>query len=96
MCITNMMNKIDDIWGQTAAMSILVYVLDNGDSILSDFIYGLRKNPQTVARAISKLMEANLIIEKRGEYSSRVFSITPKGKKIAELAKKQKEILEAE
>jgi len=70
MCITNMMNKIDDIWGQTAAMSILVYVLDNGDSILSDFIYGLRKNPQTVARAISKLMEANLIIEKRGEYKS--------------------------
>lgn len=75
-------------------MDILLYIFENGDSILSDFIYGMRKNPQTIMRAISKLIDANLITEKKGEYNSRIFSITPTGKKIAELAKKQKEILE--
>ena len=85
---------MNTIWTQTSTMDILIYLLEKKKVILSDFIYDMRKNPNTINRAVELLRNAELIKESMGNYNSRLFTITEKGIKIAELAKKQKEILE--
>ena len=85
---------MNDIWTQTGTMDILIYLLEKKQGILSDFIYGLRKNPNTIMRAVEKLITADLIKEESGNYNSRMFTITRIGIQVAELAKKQKELFE--
>ena len=85
---------MNDIWTQTGTMDILIFLLEKKQGILSDFIYGLRKNPNTIQRAVEKLIEADLIKEEHGDYNSRLFTITKIGSQMAELAKQQKELFD--
>lgn len=85
---------MNDIWKQTSTMEILIFLSEKKQGILSDFIYGMRKNPNTINRAVEILVKSELIQESTGNYNSRLFTITDLGKQIAVLAKKQQELFE--
>ena len=85
---------MEDVWKQTSTMDILIFLSEKKQGILSDFIYGMRKNPNTINRAVELLVKAGLIQESTGNYNSRLFTITARGVQIADLARKQKELFD--
>jgi predicted transcriptional regulator len=85
---------MEDVWKQTSTMDILIFLSEKKQGILSDFIYGMRKNPNTINRAVELLVKAGLIQESTGNYNSRLFTITDRGIRIADLARKQKELFD--
>jgi predicted transcriptional regulator len=85
---------MEDVWKQTSTMEILIFLSEKKQGILSDFIYGMRKNPNTINRAVELLVKAGLIQESAGNYNSRLFTITDRGVRIADLARKQKELFD--
>jgi predicted transcriptional regulator len=87
---------MEDVWKQTSTMEILIFLSEKKQGILSDFIYGMRKNPNTINRAVELLVKAGLIQESTGNYNSRLFTITERGIRIADLARKQKEFFDGQ
>lgn len=84
---------------QTGALRILIYLDEkhpNGCPI-SYIRHDIRISQAGLYNAIKKLIEAGLVEEKVTDYPKlRLIKLTEKGKKVAELAKKIKEILEEE
>jgi len=85
--------NIDRLCSQSGVAETLLYLLNHNQSILSDFIYDLRMHGATISRSIALLKELGCITEVRQEYNRRLFTLTDKGRKVAEKLKEIEKIL---
>ena len=85
--------EIDKLCSQSGVAPVLLYLLDHEHAILSDFIYDLRMHGATVSRSLNLLLQLGCVKEERQEYNRRVFTLTNKGRKVAEKLKEIAKII---
>ena len=80
------LKELDDL---TGLLEIVVFLDKFEHGNVSNFVKDLRLNQQPVYRTLKKLMQLDLVTmevkgpERRGNFPSKYYTLTPKGKKLA-------------
>lgn len=93
--ISNMTNVLDS-FDERATMRILIALLkgDKNKTTLRDEINGAGMN--AINNALDVLTKLELVIEKKVPYYARIYCLTDKGKKAAEIILELKKLMEEE
>ena len=86
--------KTIDLIDRRHMMGILLFLLDNGSSLKTEIYNDVSRNSNMSFR-IDELEEIGLISH-RGTLHGSVYSLTPKGRRVAELLRSVEKVLERE
>ena len=80
---------------KAGAIELLLYLYRNGETTFTNAVRSLKTGQAALYSAVSRLLEADLIKEERGETFpfTRKFKLTEKGRLVAEHLAKIEEIL---